>query len=265
MSNILLPESFPTLPNAVQKMQEIFANTQIDNKQLVDLLQEDPLLCANILKIVNSPHYGLVKRISSINHAVMLLGATIIRGIVMAAMLKKSFTLNLLPYKISIEEFDRICALRVQFLNSLPRDIELNIPVLSSAAFLMEAGKILTSNLILEHNYLNEFTQLLQTSSIEEVEKKILGITSYEIAGILFSKWAFDDDFIQLISNLTTPVSKGQKLLHVSSLLISVKGILSDESIQEALKLATLYKLDTTMLKDAIQTIKIKSSNAESW
>jgi HD-like signal output (HDOD) protein len=256
MSSILLPESFPTLPTAVQKMQELFASSQIENNKLVALLQDNPLLCANILKIVNSPHYGLVKKVSSISHAVMLLGATIIRGIVMAAMLKKSFTLNLSPYNLSIDDFDKICVLRVQFLNTLPKDVELNIQVLSSVAFLMEAGKILTSNLILQHNYLNEFTELLQTFSIEEVEKRILGINSYEIAAILFNKWAFDDDFTQLVSNLTTPSSKGQKLLHVISLLISVKGILSDETIKEALELATLYELDTNILQDSIQAIK---------
>ncbi len=255
MSNIVLPESFPTLPNAVQKMQEIFANSQIDNKTLIDLLQDDPLLCANILKIVNSPHYGLIKKISSISHAVMLLGATIIRGIVMAAMLKKSFTLNLLPYNISIEEFDNICALRVRFLNSLPKDVELDMQMLSSAAFLMEAGKIITSNLILQNNYNNQFSELLQTLCIDEAEKLIIGMDSYQVAGVLFHKWSFDDGFTQLVSNISTPQSKGQKLLHVISTLISVKGILSDETINNALSLATVYELDINILKDAITAI----------
>jgi len=256
MSNIILPESFPTLPNAVQKMQEMFANSQIDNKKLIDLLQDDPLLCANILKIVNSPHYGLIKKISSISHAVMLLGATIIRGIVMAAMLKKSFPLNLSPYNISIDEFDNICALRVKFLNSLSKDVALDMQMLSSAAFLMEAGKIITSNLILQNNYNNQFTQLLQTTSTEEAEKNIIGMNSYQVAGVLFHKWAFDDQFTQLVAKLYTPTSKGQKLLHVIATLISTKGILSDETIEEGLKLATLYELQSDELEDTIKTIK---------
>jgi HD-like signal output (HDOD) protein len=256
VSTILLPESFPALPNAVRKMQEMFANSQIDNKKLIDLLEDDPLLCANILKIVNSPHYGLIKKISSISHAVMLLGSTIIRGIVMAAMLKKSFPLNLLPYNISIEEFDNICALRVKFLNSLPKDVELDMQTLSSAAFLMEAGKIITSNLILQNNYNHQFSELLQSLSINEAEKLIFGMDSYQVAGVLFHKWAFDDGFTQLISKLSTPQSKGQKLLHVISTLISVKGILSDETINDALSLATLYELDANSIKKSIEIIK---------
>ncbi len=256
MTNILLPESFPTLPNGLQKMQELFASSQIDNKKFIDLLQDDPLLCANILKIVNSPHYGLVKKVSSISHAVMLLGATIIRGIVMAAMLKKSFALNLSPYDITIEEFDMLCALRVKFLNTLPKDVAFDIPMLSSAAFLMETGKIISSNLILQNNKLETFKDLLQTHSTKEAEIIIFGMDSYQIAGILFDKWAFDTGFIELVSSLCTPKSKGQKLLHVVATLINVKGVLSDASIQEGVNLAALYALDTKALQTTIQIIK---------
>ncbi|MDD2358375.1 MAG: HDOD domain-containing protein [Thiovulaceae bacterium] len=255
MGNILIPESFPNLPTALQKLQKLFAYGNIDNKQLALLLQDDPLLCANILKIVNSPHYGLAKKVSSINHAVMLLGATIIRGIVMAAILKKSFALNLSPYKISIEQFDVICALRVKFLNTWVHDETLDIQNLSSAAFLMEAGKIVTSNFILQRKEHEKFLKLLEDSSIEEAERTLFNMDSYQVAAMLFKKWEFEDNFTDLIKAISAPQTKEQKLLHVISILIGIKGILTDETIEEALSFASMYDYDITKLQSAIITV----------
>ena len=256
MNNSVLPESFPNLPTALQKLQKLFALGNIDNKQLSKLLQDDPLLCANILKIVNSPHYGLSQKVSSINHAVLLLGATIIRGIVMAAILKKSFALDLSPYQITIEQFDIICALRVKFLKTWVHDTALDMQNLSSVAFLMEAGKIVTSNFILQRKEYERFLKLVEDSSIEEAERTLYNMDSYQIAAMLFKKWDFEDSFTDLIKAIPTPHTKEEKLLHVSSVLISIKGILTDETIEEALILANLYDYNITELKDAIKTIK---------
>ena len=254
MREILLPESFPNLPSALQKLQKLFALGDIDNKQLAQLLQDDPLLCANILKIVNSVHYGLSQKVSSIHHAVMLLGTTIIRGIVMAAILKKSFPLDLSPYKITIEQFDIICALRVKFLNIWIHDTALDMQNLSSAAFLMEAGKIITSNL--EHNHYERFLKLLKELSIEEAEKTLFSMDNYQIASMLFKRWDFEDNFTDLIKAVSAPRTKEEKLLHVISILIGIDGILTDETIEKALRFADMYECDTVKLKTAIKTIK---------
>jgi HD-like signal output (HDOD) protein len=256
MTNILVPESFPNLPSALQKLQKMFALGNINNKELAKLLEDDPLLCANILKIVNSPYYGLSNKVSNIAQAVMLLGGTIIRGIVMAAILKKSFSLNLSPYNISIEQFDIICAFRVKFLNEWIKDVTLDAQTLLSAAFLMEAGKIITSNAILEYKYYEKFLKLLEDFSIEEAEKTLFNMDSYKIASMLFKKWEFEENFTELIAGILEPNTLEQKLLHVSSVLISTQGILTDETIEEAFNFANIYELDRIKLENSIQTIK---------
>ncbi|MDD3060412.1 MAG: HDOD domain-containing protein [Sulfurimonas sp.] len=258
MYNILIPESFPNLPRAMQKLQQMFASNTLESHVLVKSLEEDPLLYANILKLVNSPHYGLSNKVVSIHHSVMLLGSTIIRGIVMAAILKKSFLLDLSPYNITIETFDTICALRVKFLNIWLRDENMNIdmPTLTSAAFLMESGKIISANAIMSNHLKEKFVDMLNEKSAEEAEKIVLGIQSYTLAGKLFEKWEFEENFVDLISNIALPQTKEQQILHILSLLINTQGIFTPDRIETATELLVSYDMDKEKLQNAIKTIQ---------
>lgn len=91
MNKITIPDSFPNLPSSVKKIQKLFSSHEIDVPLLVNALKEEPLLSANILKLVNSPYYGLKGSVASIENGVALLGVTVVRGIIMATVLKNLF------------------------------------------------------------------------------------------------------------------------------------------------------------------------------
>lgn len=256
MSKVPIPETFPNLPSSIQKIQKIFATGNINITTLVDTLQEEPLLCANILKLVNSPYYGLTTKIVSIKNAVMLLGTTIIRGIIMATILKKSFPLNLSPYNISIEQFDKICILRTRFLKEWLKNEDLDLQMLSSAAFLMESGKIVISNEILKNQLSSNFIELTKEYPVLEAERILFDVDSYKITSLLFKQWQFDSGFTELISNIPNPTTKEQKILHVLSVTIGVKGILSEENIDLATKLLIDYEIGTDKFLKAVELTK---------
>lgn len=256
MHNIISLESFPTLPNAIRKVQNISVVNNLNSKTLIDILETDPLLCVNILKLVNSPYYGLKHKVSSINHAVLLLGTTVIRGIIMAAVLKKSFPLDISPYQITINEFDKICSLRVRFLNELFKGRQKNIDNLSSVSFLMEAGKIITSHTILNNKLEDEFRKLQQELTIEESERKLFGQNSYDTAGRLFKTWGFEEDFTDLIANfLNTETADAQTILMLHT-LINTQGIFNNENIQKALEFAETYKMNVDKIKEIIAELQ---------
>jgi len=259
MDKIIIPESFPNLPAAVKKIQKMFATNSVDNKKLTLLLQEDPLLCTNILKLVNSPHYGLRQKVTSIHQAIMLLGTTIIRGIVMAAVLKKSFPLNLSPYKITIEQFDKICTLRVNFLNEWfknDNNDNINIQDLLSAAFLMECGKVITSHSIIQNNLHDKFIMLQNDFTLTESENVLFNMNSYRVAALLFEKWGFDNSFTKLISGVLNPKTEEQNVLYLLSTLVGVEGIFTDKSISNSLKLVKQFNLKIEKFEKTIETIK---------
>lgn len=255
-SSITIPDSFPNLPTTMQKIQRMFAYEEVNITSLVNILQEEPLLSANILKLVNSSYYGLSNGVASINNAVMLLGTTVIRGIAMATVLKKSFPLDLSPYEISIEQFDKICILRVRLLKEWFKGENIDIQLLSSAAFLMESGKIITANELIKHNLSTAFIDLRKEHSTLKAEEILFHTNSYEVASSLFKQWQFEDAFTELLLGLSKPQTEEQRILHVVSIAIGIDAILDDESIEQALRLAQEYDLNSDKLQQSIKIIQ---------
>jgi len=53
-------------------------------QSVADILQSDPALCARLLKLVNSPAYGLAGKVKSIDRAVIALGRSTVRALALS-------------------------------------------------------------------------------------------------------------------------------------------------------------------------------------
>ncbi len=255
-STLIIPESFPNIPEVVKKIQALFRSSKFDNAQLVAVLEEDPLLCANILKLVNSPYYALKRKVTSIEQAVALLGRIVIRGVVMATVLKKSFPLNLSPYKMTVDSFDKISTLRVFFLKEWLKGGEYDIQNLLSIALLMETGIVIISHTIVQNNLQDKFLSLQNEHSILESEKILFNMNSYQAAAILYGKWEFEEEFIAVLTDVKTPKNTEENFLYVLSIIIGVDGILTEETIERSLKIVKERNLEEKNFLKAIELTK---------
>jgi len=64
----------PSMPQTVLKAREIIADPRSDFKSLATLFETDQAIAARILKLANSPYYGLGGKVSSIQRASVILG-----------------------------------------------------------------------------------------------------------------------------------------------------------------------------------------------
>jgi HD-like signal output (HDOD) protein len=261
MTEILANYTFPPKPYILEKLQKLENDNKLTQDSLVKLLETDPLLCISIIKLVNSPYYGLRQQVSSISHAVILLGVTIIRGIIIAVFLKNSFPLDLSIYNATIDDFDEVCQLRLNFLKTW--SIKANFPIqqkeeLYSAAFLMESGKIVAAHILKENNKVDLFKELVKKVTPLKAEKQILGKTNYELTAMLFEKWGFDLNFVDLIKHFFDANNLKQQILFITYILIQLNNILNEKNIEEALKIANIFNMDEKILLQVIEIIKEK-------
>ncbi len=77
-------ESLPTLPAVVVRVLEVVLDSESSAKDAAEIIASDPALAAKVLKIVNSPAYGLRQKISTIGHAVAMLGFATLKGLVLS-------------------------------------------------------------------------------------------------------------------------------------------------------------------------------------
>lgn len=81
---ILAVRDLPTLPGVLEEVTKLVQDPDASTEQIAKAISTDQVLSAKVLKMVNSPIYGFPGRISSIQHALVLLGFNVIRGIIIS-------------------------------------------------------------------------------------------------------------------------------------------------------------------------------------
>jgi len=76
--------SIPSMPLVATRCYEMTQNSNCDYNQLVELLSTDPGIAAGVLRLANSPLFGVTRQVSSLKHAIALLGVKRIRELVLA-------------------------------------------------------------------------------------------------------------------------------------------------------------------------------------
>jgi diguanylate cyclase (GGDEF)-like protein len=89
MSKIQLLESMakhpdaPVFPTVAIRILELASKPDYDAHQLRTLIESEPVLSSRILKVINSPFFGLSRPIAAIGRAIQLLGARPLRSLVL--------------------------------------------------------------------------------------------------------------------------------------------------------------------------------------
>jgi len=139
-------DALPSLSDAVIEIQELYKNGKdnIDIPQLVELIESDALLVANILKVTNSPMYGFSRKISSISQAVTLFGILQIYALIINSAVDENIKANTEVYGLSNERFNDMCHIQTAILMKWYSKVNFkDAQTLSSLVLIMESGKLI--------------------------------------------------------------------------------------------------------------------------
>ncbi|HHN45837.1 MAG TPA: HDOD domain-containing protein, partial [Planctomycetes bacterium] len=78
-------DTLPTLPSIVARVNELVQDPATSASDLNDVISRDLALSGRLLKLVNSSMYGFPRKISSVTHAVVILGFNTVRNVVLSA------------------------------------------------------------------------------------------------------------------------------------------------------------------------------------
>lgn len=80
-----------TLPHVVTNLSRLIADENSTMKDFEDVIKMDPILVVRLLRLVNSPFYGLSQRVDSIGRAVAYLGMKNLHNLAVTDALKNIF------------------------------------------------------------------------------------------------------------------------------------------------------------------------------
>ncbi len=260
-------KTIPPLPDSIIKIEELYAQDNPNIKDLVKIVESDPILTANILSIANSPLYSFRNNIVSIQQAVTLFGMSNIRGFVLST-ITNTFDLDMTTYGISNKEFQDISLLQSTLMFQWYMTISIEqSSILVPIAFLMDIGKVIIARELTQSEYKDIFTQMIEEGvSISETEKFFVGMTSAEVTALLLEHWNFHDTFVHVIKHSDEPYYSQEEYkvlcqaIDVVKTCINIKEPMSEDSFKEAKMKSLQYGLPVAKFIKTVQRIQEKIS-----
>lgn len=258
-------KQLPPLPESAMQIEVVYQDPDSSFNDMVKILEKDPLLTADILKAANSPLYGFSREINAISQAVGLFGMGTVRGFALASIVKKSFTLDLSPYKLSNDMFSALSKKQHGLMTSwcIKKENKL-LGLLSPAAFLVEIGKVLIAQELLSLGKTEAFQEaIVELGDVDAAEKKVAGVDTPEVSASIFAQWKFEEGLVEVIKNCQEPMNapeeyqRAASILHVVRTAVPMNGLLTDESVAAAAELVDKYGLDMESFKTAIENARL--------
>jgi len=189
-------EQIPTLPIVSNQIMTLFSDEDVSLKKVAGLIEKDQALAVKILKIANSAFYGTLSKVSTLDHALIILGIGEVKGILLAFSIHNFFS------ESTDEGFDRtrfwkhsvICSQVAKYLVrhfNVQKDDTLFL-----SGLIHDMGKVVFDTYF--HEEFLEITDYVSSNheNFSKAEKDVLGITHYQVAAELLKRWKFPDRVI---------------------------------------------------------------------
>lgn len=214
----------PAMPAVVQEVMGSFRNVNLDTGTLAHQIAQDQGLSAKVLRVANSPFYGMPRKIGSIQDAVMVMGFNTVRSLVLSAGFMHAFP------PVPHDLFDRRAywkrSFRVaHYTKALAQYLRQGQQTAFTAGMFYEIGL-----LVLDVCAPELFADLLRQQktsglSLIEIEQSALGFDHAEIGAELARRWNFPPEIEQVVRCWRTPEHKPFEpvagMVHAAALLES--------------------------------------------
>lgn len=194
----------PSMPVVIQEIMASFSNENLDSFVLAEMVSRDQGLSAKVLRVANSPFYGLPRSIASIQDAVVVMGFNGVRSLVLSAGFVHAFP------AAAGSRFDRDAYWKRSFrvagyAKALAQSLRQEPQMAFTAAMFHEIGQ-----LVLDACIPAQFAEVLQqheTSgrSLLEIEQAELGFDHAEIGAEMARHWNFPLEIERAIRYWASP------------------------------------------------------------
>jgi putative nucleotidyltransferase with HDIG domain len=188
--------ALPPLSSAVQEVLRLMRGVNTSAEALETAILRDAALTANLLRIANSPVFGLRRQVRSPSHAVTLLGHARVRDLVVTASLQATLPAELPGYRITASGF-LSHSIAVAYLSE--RIGQQCLPGREApwfvAGLLHDIGKLILSRHLAERQQ-DLASQLEQRATLVAAEQTLFGTDHTEVAEVIGNSWHLPPDII---------------------------------------------------------------------
>ena len=196
----------PPFPKSVHRVIELTNDINCAPKDLVQVIEHDPVITMKLLKLVNSAYYALSKSVSSVRHAVVYLGLNTVKNLALSIATVASLPRNNCT-GFNTNQFLLHSMTTASISQRLAKEYlgRTDATDLFVAGLLHDFGKVVFVQFIPE-----EFSRAIamareENINLHEAETKVIGADHTEIGTMLAEKWQLPSDLVTCIRNHHSP------------------------------------------------------------
>jgi HD-like signal output (HDOD) protein len=185
-----LPKMSPMLTQLLGQLSR--RNCEIH--ELVETVERDPMLSGQILRLANSAIFGRLRPVSSVRHAVAMIGTAALRKFALGSSISNLFSRTKMARNFSVRRFNVHSVATATLLELLSEQL----PFESGqdaflAGLLHDVGKLLIA-VSLPKQY-DDILALIAVSgaTLIEAERDVIGIDHAELSALAISRWELSE------------------------------------------------------------------------
>jgi putative nucleotidyltransferase with HDIG domain len=202
-------EKMPAFPKSVQRILELTRDINCQPKELVMVIEKDPVMTMKLLRILNSAYYSFPKQITSVNQSVVYLGLNTVKNMalsfaaigVLPAHNAAGFDMQrYLLHSLTTASLARMLCQKYGAEDVDPGDCHI-------AGLLHDFGKVVYAQFMPA-----EFKTALSMSSAQDIslhlaEQQTIGADHSLVGAMLVEKWQFPKTLSDTIRNHHSEIS----------------------------------------------------------
>lgn len=181
------------IPEVVRRISALISGRVTSASEIADEIAKDPILAARVLKLVNSGFYGFRQPVTTITHAMVLLGLDVVKSLVLTSTVMDEFDAarsrvqGLWEHSLGTARACQILAERLGLPN--PEEVAL-------CGLLHDFGKV-----IIAQTFPSEFSQIDAVVREQgclriDAEREVLGVTHADVGMWLLRKWSLSSALV---------------------------------------------------------------------
>lgn len=200
----LRPSDLPAPPQAVLELLRACAAPEVDHRRLAELVSSDPSLSAELLRVVNSPYYGLGREVRSAVQAITVLGHRALRNLVLSLAVRDALRSYTIPDFEIVSYWEDVlrCAAAARLLGQAAgSDPEECFTV----GLLSDFGLLAVFHLRPQRVKEWPALRVLDPEARRAQERKRLGASHDDVAVALARAWCLPSDLIAVLAGHHAP------------------------------------------------------------
>ncbi|MEE9340008.1 MAG: HDOD domain-containing protein [Methylococcaceae bacterium] len=213
----------PQVPEVVRTLITQLNDPNTNFNDIAKNVEKEQVISLKVLKLVNSAHFGLPKKIGSIDEAVIMLGLKKLKTLVIASGIVSS--IPAIP-NFNIKEFWSDSFRTATYSKWLVDKIKLdNSDIAYTAGLINGLGIVLLY--LSDAKTASKIDQQVEAGKNRpDQERKHLGFTSQEVCAELCRRWHFSEELINIVSQSENPL--GFKKLSLPACAVFISKYISE-------------------------------------